>query len=60
MSFPEIGKAMGNKNHATVILACRKVEEALQRNSQLRWRSPEGFRCVPAKEVLDRLIEKIS
>ncbi len=60
MSFPEIGKAMGNKNHATVILACRKVEEAIERNSQLRWRSPAGFRSVPAKEVLDRLIEKIS
>lgn len=60
MSFPEIGKAMGNKNHATVILACRKVEEALQRNSQLRWRSPAGFRSVEAKEVLDRLVEKIS
>lgn len=60
MSFPEIGKAMGNKNHATVILACRKVEEALEHNTPLRWRSPAGFRSVPAKELLDRLIEKIS
>lgn len=60
MSFPEIGKAMGNKNHATVILACRKIDESLERNALLRWRSPAGFRSVPAKELLDRLIEKIS
>lgn len=60
MSFPEIGKAMGNKNHATVILACRKIEEALERNTPLRWRSAAGFRSVPAKELLERLIEKIS
>jgi chromosomal replication initiation ATPase DnaA len=26
MSFPEIGKTMGNKNHAQ-ILACRKIEQ---------------------------------
>lgn len=60
MSFPEIGKVMGNKNHATVILACRKIEKALEQNAPLRWRSPTGFRSVPAKELLDRLMEKIS
>lgn len=60
MSFPEIGRAMGNKNHATVILACRKIEKAIQNNSELRWRSPAGFRAVKAKEIYDRLVEKIS
>ena len=60
MSFPEIGKAMGNKNHATVILACRKIEQAIDKNSELRWRCPAGCRAVRAKEVFDRLLEKIS
>ena len=60
MSFPEIGRAMGNKNHATVILACRKIERAIADNAELRWRCPAGFRVVSAKEACDRLIEKIS
>ena len=36
MSSPEVGRCMGNKNHATVLLACRKVEEQLKLNSELR------------------------
>ena len=60
MSFPEIGRALGNKNHATVILACRKIETALKGNSEMKWRTKQGFRLAPAKDILDTLIEKIS
>ena len=60
MSFPEIGRGMGNKNHATVILACRKIETALKGNSEMKWRTKQGFRLAPAKDILDSLIEKIS
>ena len=35
LSFPEIGKIFGGKNHATVILAEREVEEALPRGCEL-------------------------
>jgi chromosomal replication initiator protein len=60
MSYPEIGRAMGGKNHATVILACRKIENHLKTNNDLKWRTPNGWRNVPAKDVLDALLEKIS
>ena len=60
MSFPEIGRAFGNKNHATVILACRKIETALKGNSEMKWRTRQGFRLANAKDILDALIEKIS
>ena len=60
MSFPEIGRAMGGKNHATVILACRKVENHLKTNGNLKWRVQNGWRNVPAKDVLDSLLENIS
>ena len=60
MSYPEIGRAMGGKNHATVILACRKIENHLKTNNDLKWRTPNGWRNVPAKDVLDTLLEKIS
>ncbi|MDD2840167.1 MAG: chromosomal replication initiator protein DnaA [Rickettsiales bacterium] len=34
-SFPEIGREFGNKNHATVIFACNKIEKELQTNLEL-------------------------
>jgi len=35
MSSSEIGRVMGNKNHATVLLACRKIESMLEKNCDL-------------------------
>ena len=60
MSYPEIGKLMGGKNHATVILANRKVEDLLSRNADVRWLGESGNRLAKAKDVLDQLVQKIS
>lgn len=60
MSFPEIGKTLGNKNHATVILACRKIEQAIEANQRMQWKTDAGFRNAPAKDVVQELIEQIS
>ena len=60
MSYPEIGKLMGNKNHATVILACRKIEDFVKRNAQVKWRGPAGIRLEKARNVLEQLIESVS
>jgi len=42
MSFPEIGRFMGNKNHSTVILASRRISKMLQNNEAARWMTPVG------------------
>jgi len=60
MSSSEIGRVMGNKNHATVLLACKKIEEMVQRNAELRWLSETGNRIAKAKTVLTQLEESIS
>jgi chromosomal replication initiator protein len=60
MSFPEIGKTLGGKNHATVILACRKIEDALESNQRLKWKNAGGFRNASAKDILQELMEQIS
>ena len=60
MSFPEIGRSMGGKNHATVILACQRIKNALKGNDQMKWHTRQGFREACAKDILDTLIEKIS
>jgi len=60
MSSSEVGRVMGNKNHATVLLACRKIEDLIQRNSDIRWSGPEGNRICKARTVLSELEKSIS
>lgn len=60
MSFPEIGRLMGNKNHATVILACRKVEEILKNNASVNWQSPNGNRVANGHDIIAKLEETIA
>jgi chromosomal replication initiator protein len=55
MSTPEIGRSCGNKNHATVIVACRQVEAMLSQNQQMHWQSPAGNRVAKAKTILATL-----
>ena len=60
MSSSEIGRVMGNKNHATVLLACKKIEELIQRNADLHWQVPEGNKISKARTVFAQLQESIS
>jgi chromosomal replication initiator protein len=56
MSFPEIGRFMGNKNHATVILACRKIQTFLSNNEQsLCWETTSGRSEMDAQVLIDKL-----
>jgi chromosomal replication initiator protein len=60
MSYPEIGRVMGNKNHATVILANRKIEDLVSRNAEVKWKSPAGPRIAKARDIYEQLMESIS
>ncbi|MFC1675551.1 chromosomal replication initiator protein DnaA [Planctomycetota bacterium] len=60
MSSTEVGRCMGNKNHATVLLACKKVEDQIKRNVELNWASPAGNKVARAKTILANLEESIS
>jgi chromosomal replication initiator protein len=60
MSSSEVGRFMGNKNHATVLLACKKIEDLLQRDAELNWLGPAGNKVSKARKVLAHLEESIS
>jgi len=60
MSSSEIGRVMGNKNHATVLLACKKIEGMIQQNAELHWNGPEGNKISKARTVLAQLEKDIS
>ena len=55
LSFPEIGRFMGNKNHSTVILANRKIGKMIEADEWVTRQTPAGER----KERLRDIIEKI-
>jgi chromosomal replication initiator protein len=60
MSSSEIGRFMGNKNHATVLLACKKIEEMIKKNSDVHWLSSAGNKVIKTKNVIAQLEESIS
>jgi chromosomal replication initiator protein len=60
MSSSEIGRLMGNKNHATVLVACKKIDDLVKRNAEIHWRGPSGNRVVKARTALDQLEDMIS
>ena len=55
MSSSEVGRFMGNKNHATVLLGCRRIEDLIERNADVRWNGPAGNKIAKAKTVLAQL-----
>jgi chromosomal replication initiator protein len=60
MSSSEIGRFMGNKNHATVLLACKKVDGLLSRDAEIHWHGPAGNKVAKAKNILANLEESIA
>ncbi|MCG3179624.1 MAG: Chromosomal replication initiator protein DnaA [Phycisphaerae bacterium] len=55
LSFPDIGKYMGNKNHATVIQACRRIDKRLADDLVLEWQTSDGAVSLSTREVVDRI-----
>ena len=60
MSFPEIGRSMGNKNHSTVILACRRMAKVLEEEGAVCWRTPTGKSEMPLSSLLAGLEEQLA
>ena len=55
MSSSEVGRFMGNKNHATVLLACRRIEDLVKKNAEIHWQGPAGNKIAKAKTILSQL-----
>jgi chromosomal replication initiator protein len=55
MSSSEIGRLMGNKNHATVLVGCKRIENLLQCDAEINWRSSAGNKVAKARQVIGKL-----
>ena len=59
MSFPEIGRFMGNKNHSTVLLASRRIAKIFQEDGMVRWNAAAGEKEKSVRLVLSELEEEL-
>lgn len=55
MSFPVIARQMGGKSHSTVLMATQRVEETLQADGTVRWRSSKGETDVRLSELIKEI-----
>jgi chromosomal replication initiator protein len=55
MSYPELGRAMGNKNHSTVIAACQRIEALISCGEVVGWNTPDGIRHQAVSDILHDL-----
>jgi chromosomal replication initiator protein len=60
MSSSEVGRYMGGKNHATVLVACKKIDDLLNRDADVNWEGPNGNKLAKARAILTQLEEKIT
>lgn len=60
MSFPEIGRFMGDKNHSTVILANRKIERLLAADEVVARQTPAGIKEERLRDIITSIEEQIS
>ena len=59
LSFPEIGRALGNKNHSTVLMATQRIDRILTADGTVRWKSDLGHHESPLRETLNGLEEAL-
>ncbi|HPM24648.1 MAG TPA: chromosomal replication initiator protein DnaA [Phycisphaerae bacterium] len=59
LSFPEIGRFFGNKQHSTVLMAVRRIQNLVDRNGAVSWKTPTGVREVPVRSLLDELEQRL-
>lgn len=55
MSFPEIGREFGNKNHSTVLMATQRVERQIAEQTAVRWKCATGPKSAPIRMILESL-----
>lgn len=60
MSFPEIGRAIGSKNHSTVLMANQRVEKLTQQDATVTWKTPNGTHKALLRGLLEGLERQLA
>ncbi|MGE4284990.1 MAG: chromosomal replication initiator protein DnaA [Phycisphaerae bacterium] len=60
LSFPEIGKIFGGKNHATAIQACKRITKCISDDATVSWKHNGIRRTEKIRPILKQLTESVS
>lgn len=59
LSFPEIGRLLGHKQHSTVLMAVRRIQDLVDQDGAVAWKTSSGVRTTPARALLDELEQRL-
>jgi chromosomal replication initiator protein len=59
LSYADVARTMGNKNHTTVLAACRKWHELVKNGTEVAWADGASRRTMSAEALLAHLKERI-
>ena len=59
LSFSDIARSLGGKNHTTVLAACRKLQMLVKSGGEIRWADRSDNRSMSAEALLAHLKERI-
>ena len=59
LSFPEIGRLMGNKDHTTVLLACRRIGKLVEENAEVAWQGAAGTQSRAIRSLIEAQEEQL-
>lgn len=60
LSFPDIGRLMGNKNHTTVLLACRRIGRLLAVDAEVVWQTTQSPQSGRIRDLVARQEEALT
>jgi chromosomal replication initiator protein len=52
LSFPQIARLMGNKDHTTVLLACRRIGKLAEEDAEVSWPGAAGKQTRRLRELI--------
>ncbi|MFQ5806930.1 MAG: hypothetical protein ACE5I3_10825, partial [Phycisphaerae bacterium] len=58
--YPEIGRALGQKNHSTVLMATQRIEKLLQEDATVTWKTPSGTHEALLRGLLEGLEQELA
>lgn len=59
LSFPEIGRALGKKNHSTVLMAAQRIDRLVQSDAAVSWRGGGRQHRMLVRNLLEELEERL-
>jgi chromosomal replication initiator protein len=60
MSYPEIGRGLGNKNHSTVIAACQRIAELMRGGELVCWQTKASGKPEPRHQAITEIVHELT